>query len=200
VAIRPTDFASILGLAKVDAASGRVATAIAELEQAVAIVPQPESLILLGDLRSLDGDTKGAADAYATVRAIRRLSVLEGSVYDRQLLQFELDHGGASPTILAAAEAGLAIRTDAAGYDLAAWAAYRIGHLALAQRDMDATLATGIRDARILEHAGAIAMARGDRARGGALLEEALALGPALDPFATRDAVAFFARSSTKFR
>jgi len=78
VELRPTDFGSLVGLAKVDAAAGDVATAIAELEQASAIVPQPETLTLLGDLRALGGDAKGAADAYATVRAIRRLSTLQG--------------------------------------------------------------------------------------------------------------------------
>jgi len=195
VELRPTDFGSLVGLAKVDAAAGDVATAIAELEQASAIVPQPETLTLLGDLRALGGDAKGAADAYATVRAIRRLSTLQGTVYDRQLLQFELDHGGATPAILAAADSGLASRTDAAGYDLASWAAYRLGQFDLAERDIDAALGAGIRDARILEHAGAIAIARGDRAHGRELLAEALALGPALDPLATREAASLIAGS-----
>jgi tetratricopeptide (TPR) repeat protein len=188
LAIRPTDFGSLVGLAKVDAATGHVDAAIAGLEHAASIAPQPETLTLLGDLQSLQGQEADALAQYATVRAIRQLSAISGTVFDRQLLLFELDHGGASPAILAAAQAGLSTRTDAGAHDLVAWAAYRLGRLDLAQREMDAALATGIVDARILEHAGAIAIANGDRSHGEELLKQAVALGPALDPLATAEA------------
>jgi hypothetical protein len=188
LAIRATDFGALVGLAKVDAADGHVQAAIAGLTAAAAMVPQPETLTLLGDLESLRGDAAAADAQYATVRAIRRLSQLDGAVYDRQLLLFELDHDGATPEILAAAQAGLADRTDPAGHDLVAWAAYRLGQADLASREMVLTLASGIVDARILEHAGAIAILGGDRARGEALLQRALDLGPALDPLASAEA------------
>lgn len=188
LAIRPGDFASLVGLAKVDAADGHVSAAMAALKQAAAIVPQPETLTLLGDLEALQGDNEAAQTQYATVRTIRRLSEVSGIVYDRQLLLFELDHGGATPAILDSAESALAARTDAAGHDLVAWAAYRLGDYAVAARDIAAAQAGGIHDARILEHAGAIAIARNDRAGGASLLSAALALGPALDPLATAEA------------
>ncbi|MGH2407029.1 MAG: tetratricopeptide repeat protein [Candidatus Limnocylindrales bacterium] len=186
--IRPTDFGALVGLAKVDAAEGPIDAAITGLEAAAAIVPQPETLTLLGDLQALRGDATAAGEQYATVRAIRQLSQLEGTVYDRQLALFELDHGGATDGILAAAQAGLATRTDAAGHDLVAWAAYRLGQLDLAEQQIQLARADGIVDARILEHAGAIAVARGDAATGDTLLRQALALGPALDPLATAEA------------
>ncbi len=188
IALRPADFGSLLGLGKVQASTGDLAGAIATLEQAAAIVPQPETLTLLGDLHALMGDATRAADAYATVGAIRTLSSIEGLVFDRQLLLFDLDHGAATSASLAAAEDGLATRTDAAGYDLAAWAAYRLGRFELATSYITIALATGVQDARILEHAGAIAIAMGDGALGAQRLRAALALGPALDPLASVEA------------
>ncbi|MEO8462523.1 MAG: tetratricopeptide repeat protein, partial [Chloroflexota bacterium] len=100
IALRPADFGSLLGLGKVQASTGDLAGAIATLEQAAAIVPQPETLTLLGDLHALMGDATGAADAYATVGAIRTLSSIEGLVFDRQLLLFDLDHGAATSASL----------------------------------------------------------------------------------------------------
>ncbi|HEY8868884.1 MAG TPA: hypothetical protein VIM30_05795 [Candidatus Limnocylindrales bacterium] len=188
LAIRATDFGSLVALAKVDAATGHVDAAIAGLEHAASIAPQPETLTLLGDLKFLQGHEADALAQYATVRAIRQLSAISGTVFDRQLLLFELDHGGASPAILATAQDGLATRSDSGAQDLVAWAAYRLGRFELARQEMGAALATGIRDARILEHAGAIAIANGDRASGEGLLRQALALGPALDPLATAEA------------
>ena len=55
-------------------------------------------------------------------------------------------------------------------------------------------LATGIVDARIVFHAGAIALGRGDADGGRALLWQALALGPALDPAARAEASSLLAR------
>jgi hypothetical protein len=192
--IRPTDFGALIGLAKVDASDGHVEAAIAGLEKAAASVPQPETLALLGDLASLRGDAAAADAQFATVRAIRRLSQLDATVYDRQLLLFELDHGGATAEVLAATQAGLAARADPGGHDLVAWAAYRLGQGDLARREIALALGSGIVDARILEHAGAIALAGGDRSRGEALLQRALDLGPALDPLATAEARALLGR------
>ena len=115
-------------------------------------------------------------------------------MYDRQLIGFELEHGGATQATLAAARASLAARPDYAGHDLVAWALHRLGRDDAAAADADAARATGIVDARVLFHAGAIALAKGDVAGGRALLRQALALGPALDPAARAEASALLAR------
>ena len=103
-------------------------------------------------------------------------------VIGRQLDLFELDHGGATPAVLADTEAALAVRPDPAGYDIVAWALHRLGRDDEAAVESDLARASGIIDARILYHAGAIAIARGDVAGGRALVQRALDLGPALDP------------------
>ena len=182
LAIRPGDLGALVGLARVDAADGRTADAIAGLRHAAAIAPQPETLALLADLETLNGDAAAAQADEATVRLTRQLSQLAGSVYDRQLDLFELDHGGATPAILADVQAALAVRPDPAGHDIVAWALHRLGRDDEASVESGLARASGIVDARIIYHAGAIAIARGDVAGGRALVQQALALGPALDP------------------
>jgi tetratricopeptide (TPR) repeat protein len=182
LALRPTDLGSLIGLAKVQAFGGRSSAAIATLRQATAIAPQPEAVALLGDLLSSSGDGAGAAREYALVREIRTLSDLAGSVYDRQLLLFELDHGGATVDVLARARSALAARHDAYGHDVVAWTLYRLGRFDEAAAESDAARSSGIVDARLLLHAGAIDIARGDADAGRTLVRKALVLGPALDP------------------
>ena len=192
--VRSTDLASLVGMARIDAFDGRMDAAIAGLERAAAIAPQPETLALLGDLLASRGETAAADDQFATVRLTGQLSALAGTVYDRQLIGFELDHGGATEATLAAARASLAARPDAAGHDLVAWALHRLGRDDAAAAESDAARATGIIDAKVLFHAGAIALGRGEADGGRALLRQALALGPALDPAARVEASSLLAR------
>jgi len=189
LAARPTDLGSLVGLAKVDAAEGHADAAIAGLRRAAAIAPQPETLALLGDLLKLGGDDSGATAQYQTVRAIEALGSTAGTVYDRQLLLFELDHGGATDALLAHAQAALAARPDATGHDVVAWALYRLGRFEAALAESRLALTTGTRDARILAHAGAIELASGHVDGGLRDGRAALALGPALDPL-TRSEIA----------
>ncbi len=189
LAIRPTDIGALVGLARIDAFDGRTAAAIAGLQAAAAIAPQPETLAMLGDLLAPTGDSAGAGASFKTVRFIEQLGSIQGTVYDRQLLRFELDHGGASPAALAAAQASAVARPDTTGYDLAAWALYRLGRFDEAAAGMNATRANGADDARIRFHDGAIELARGDRTTGLALLNSALASGPALDPIERAEAM-----------
>jgi tetratricopeptide (TPR) repeat protein len=182
LAIRPSNQLALLGSARLAAAAGDDATAIATLQKAAAIAPRPETLALLTDLLARDGDAKGAAAQAATVRAIEQLGGTSAKLFDRQLLGFELDHGGASQAVLDKAKAAAMIRPDAAGLDVVAWAAYRVGDQATATTYSDRAIATGTADARILLHAGAIAIARGNAVPGRVLVERALSLGVALDP------------------
>lgn len=189
LAERPTDVAALLGLARVDAFEGRVAEAIAGLRAASDIVPQPETLALLGDLLAATGDAAAADASFETVRLIAELGSIRGAVYDRQLIRFELDQGGVSGEILAAAKASLAARPDASGHDLVAWALYRLGRFEEAAAEILEARALGADDARLRFHDGAIALALGDRSGGIALLETALAGGPALDPIERAEAL-----------
>ena len=182
LAIRPSNQLALVGSARLDALVGDDTGAIATLRRAAAIAPRPETLALLGDLLARDGDVKGAASQAATIRFIEQLGGTSAQLFDRQILGFELDHGGANAAVLAKVQAAAAIRPDAAGLDLVAWAAYRLGDLETASTWSDKAIASGTIDARILAHAGQIAIARGDRSVGLGLVGRAVALGPALDP------------------
>jgi tetratricopeptide (TPR) repeat protein len=182
LAVRPTNQLALLGRARLEAFAGDDAAAIATLQGAAAIAPRPETLALLADLQARTGDARAAVGQAATIRAIEQLGGASATLFDRQILAFELDHGGATPAALVKAHAAAEVRPDAAGLDLVAWAAYRLGDLETASTWSERALASGTVDARILAHAGAIAIARGDGAAGRSLVRRALALGPALDP------------------
>jgi tetratricopeptide (TPR) repeat protein len=186
--VRHTDLGALVGLARIDAFEGHSDQAIAGLEKAAAIAPQPETLALLGDLQAANGDTATASRQFETVRFVERLGEIGSTVYDRALIRFELDHGGASEAVLATARASLAARPNGAGHDTVAWALYRLGRLEGASTEIAAAAADGAADARLNFHAGAIALGRGDTAGGRAALQRALALGPALDPIERAEA------------
>jgi tetratricopeptide (TPR) repeat protein len=188
LAERPTDVAALVGLARVDAFGGDLAAALVGLRTAADIVPQPETLALLGDLQMTMGDTAAAETAFETVRFIRELGSIQGAVYDRQLIRFELDHGGATDATLALARASLAVRPDSGGHDLLAWALYRLERFDDAAAEIAAARETGANDARLRLHDGAIALALGDVAGGRLLIQHALDAGPALDPIERSEA------------
>ena len=188
LAVNPRDVASLVGLARIDAFDGRTDAAIAGLQQATSIAPQPEPMALLGDLLATTGDHTGAMRAFDTVRFVERLGDIQATTFDRQLLRFELDHGGAMEALLARARDSLAARPDWTGHDAVAWALYRLGRPAEAAAEIVAARALGADDARLRYHDGAIRLAGGDTVGGRAMLRSALDLGPALDPIERAEA------------
>ena len=182
LAMAPDDTRLLLSAARLGAATDHIDDAIAALEHATAIVPSPESLTLLGDLKALVGDDAGAQAAFATVDGIGQLAAAGGGVYDRQLALFALDHGRVDAALVARLRDALRDRPDAYGHDLLAWALYRTGQLDAAATEAEAALSTGIHDARILYHAGAIAVAAGETEAGHARLIDAMARSTALAP------------------
>ena len=191
--IRPSNQLALLGKARLDAFAGDDAAAIAELRAAAAIAPRPETLGLLSDLLAATGDATGASNAADTIHVIEQLGGTSAKLFDRQILGFDLDHGGATQAVFDRAVAAAQIRPDAAGLDVVAWAAYRLGDLESARSESARALANGSIDARILYHAGAIRIAGGDVQGGRALVQRALDLGPALDPLDRHDAEALLA-------
>jgi len=181
--IRDRDLGALIGLARIDAFDGRIDDAINGLRRATAIAPQPESLALLGDLITTKSrDDPEAAKAFDTIRFIEGLGDVQAVAFDRQLLRFELDHGGASEEVLRRAKASVAARPDWSGHDTVAWALYRLGRFDEAAASIASARTLGADDARLRFHEGAIRVARGDTGGGVGLLRSALDLGPALDP------------------
>jgi hypothetical protein len=183
----------VAGRARADAALGNIDAAIAGYRAAIAISPQPDTLTLLGDLLAESGDARAAAEQYATVHVIAHLQGSGGLVYNRQLALFEVNHAENVADALALSERELKDRKDVYGYDTYAWALLANGRSADADAAMAKALALGTRDATMLYHAGEIALAVGDGARGRRLLEDALGIRGALDPLAAARAAASLA-------
>jgi Flp pilus assembly protein TadD len=179
--LRDDDLGALIGLARIDAFDGHMDVAIEGLRRATEIAPQPESLALLGDLLEAEDPGAGAV-SFETVRFIEQLGDIQAATFDRQLLRFELDHGGANEALLARARASLTERPDASGHDTVAWALYRLGQFDGAGESIAAARALGADDARLRFHEGAIELVRGDTEAGERLVRSALDLGPALDP------------------
>ncbi len=178
----PGSYTALEGLAKVRAAQGRTGDAISLYRQAIAIVPQPAYLAELGDLYQLSGQSALADQQYQTVRAIAQLQASQPTVYDRQLVLFDVNHGQDVAAAVALAERELAVRKDVYGWDAYAWALLAAGRAGEADAAMTHALSLGTVDALLSYHAGMIAHALGDDGRARTSLETALKLNPGFDP------------------
>ncbi|MEA2545787.1 MAG: hypothetical protein QOI09_1060 [Chloroflexota bacterium] len=192
----PRSFLAHAGLGRALAADGELDEAIKEMSAAIAIVPQPDTLARRADLytlRSSPGDANRAAQDGRTVLAIAQLATAAGNVYDRTLSLYLANHGQETARAVDLAAKELDIRKDVYGYDALAWALLSDGRTADAEASIEKALAVGTKDAKILYHAGMIALAMGDTARAKAQLGAALAVDPSFDALQAkraRDALA----------
>jgi tetratricopeptide (TPR) repeat protein len=173
---------AMVGLARAREAQGRRPEAITLLEAAVARLPQPDTVAMLGDLYALDGDTLRAEREYALVDRIGEVARVTGSVYDRQLTLFAADHDRNLAEAVARARDELKVRPDVYGYDTLAWALFKLGQLDEAAGAARHALSLGTPDPRIAYHAGMIAAAQGRVAEARTLLKEAVAGATMLPP------------------
>jgi tetratricopeptide (TPR) repeat protein len=169
------------GRAKVLAARGRTAEAVAIYRSLVQRLPQPAYLAELGDLLAATGDRAGAEQQYALVRATQQLLRANGVDTDLELAVFDADHGDAAAA-LASARAAYSTRRGAFGEDALAWALHAAGHDAEALPHARAAQRIGLRSAVLRYHLGVIRGALGDRAGARRELTAALATNPHFSP------------------
>lgn len=170
------------GLARALAAQGRYDEAIGLYEEAVATLPEPETVAALGDLYTLTGRQDQARVQYDTVEVIATLSEVNRRVFDRQLAFFYVNHGLHPDRAVTIAEAALRARPDVYGHDVYAWALHAAGRHHDARAASDRALATGAPDAALHYHAGMISAALGQHDRARRELAHALELSPEFDP------------------
>src|SRR4051794_6201198 len=153
------------GLARVDAAQGRLPSAIRRLREVVARLPLPEYVIALGDDELAAGRGAQARRDLALVRVEQRLLASNGVNTDTEIALFEADHGSPGRAVRLARRAWAAapsVRSaDALGWSLTAAGRPRLG-LAWARR----ALRLGSRDPLFLYHEGMAARAAGEAERG----------------------------------
>jgi tetratricopeptide (TPR) repeat protein len=167
----------LVGTARLAAADGRYADAVAAYRDLVNRLPQPAYLIEYADLLAVHGDTAGAAGQYAVVRTEERLFAAQGVNVDLEVALFDADHGSPARA-LAEARAAYRQRRSVAVEDALAWVLYRNGRAAEALPHARAALRLGTRSAPFRYHLGMIELVLGDRAAARAGLSEALRLNP----------------------
>ncbi|MEA2422628.1 MAG: hypothetical protein QOF55_1727 [Thermoleophilaceae bacterium] len=177
----PSYPAALAGLARVDAARGRLGPAIVRLRGVVARLPLPEYVIALGETELAAGRSAQARQDLALVRAEQRLLATNGVNTDTEIAVFEADHGSPARAVSLArrawARAPSVRSADALGWALTASGHPRAG-LAWAHR----ALRLGSRDPLFLYHAGMAARAAGAPAEARTLLARALELNPHFSP------------------
>jgi tetratricopeptide (TPR) repeat protein len=178
----PDYYRALAGLGRARAAQNDLPGAIENYERAVRIIPDPTFVAALGDLYKLTGRDRDAEKQYALVEQIGKLSVANGAVYNRQLALFYADHDLKATDAYGNATREYEVRRDIYGADAVAWTALKAGKLAEAQAASKEALKLGTRDARLVYHAGMIALAAGDKAAARDALTRVLSQSPQFDP------------------
>ncbi len=142
--------------ARVRAAQGRPADAVALLRRHYEVAPHPENLFLLAEALNRAGETDEAARALARFEEEALKEVNRADNANHELVFYYADHAGRPEEALWVAEHELARRRDVYTRDAYAWALAANGRWDNARREIDAALAVGVRDPRILSHAAAI--------------------------------------------
>lgn len=178
----PAYLALVAGRAKVMAAQGDTETAVSQYRSVVERLPQPEFLVALGELLEATGDTAGAQEQYAVVRATQKLYAAAGQDVDTELALFEADHGTPAAAV-ASAEKAYAKRPKAVlTQDAYAWALHAAGRSDEALPIARDAARLGLRSPLLAYHLGAIEAAVGDRAAARRSLQRALNLNPTFNP------------------
>ena len=168
---------AVAGLARVDAARGDLAAALAGYEKLQASAAMPEYAARMAELEQALGRPVDAARHFALAEQGWRNDMPEPTHLARLLAR---DPKRAADALVVAEQAA-ATRQDIFTMDAVAWAAFRAGKLPRAIEASRLALRTGTRDRALLYHAAAIAAASGDRARARTLVGRALDGHPTFD-------------------
>lgn len=188
LALDPAYLPPLAGRARVLAASGDTAGALADYREAVTVQPQPQFLLEYGVLLQADGQEAAAQAQFDVLRATQQLFIAQGADVDIELALFEADFGDADKAVRLAARA-YKTRPDAIlVQDSYAWALHRAGRSAEALPIAKRALRLGTPLPYLRYHLGAIAAASGDTATARTALAGALTLNPNFDPLQAPEA------------
>lgn len=161
-------------LAGVRSAQGRHAEAVTLLRRRYAQAPHPENLYDVGRALARAGRAAEAREAFAEFETKARAEMAGSDNCNRELSAYYVDQAHRPAEGLRVAELELARRRDVFTLGAHAWALHAVGRTAEARRQIEAALAIGIKDARLLYHAGVIAARGGDREAARRYLDESL--------------------------
>ncbi|MGH9336903.1 MAG: tetratricopeptide repeat protein, partial [Vicinamibacteria bacterium] len=165
-------------LGKVRIAQERHAEAAAVLLERYRTAPHPENRYDLAVALSLAGEREEAEAEFAD---FEREALAESDSVDNanlELVFYYADRASKPEAALAIASKEIERRRDVFTREALAWALYRSGRTEAARAEIEAALAVGIRNARMLHHAGAICAAAGDGGSAARYFKESLSANP----------------------
>jgi tetratricopeptide (TPR) repeat protein len=174
----PGDYRALAGLARLRANHGRYDEAITLYRKAIAVVPMPTFVAELGDIYQKAGRLDEAKKEYDLVEYIGRLGKVNQVLHNRDLALFYSDHDIKLGEALELARKEFEVRRDIYTWDALAWALYKNGKFAEAEKASDEALKYGTRDALLLFHAATIAGKLGQQERARIQLKMALSINP----------------------
>jgi predicted Zn-dependent protease len=163
-------------LAKVRITQKRYDDAVVLLQQRYQAAPHAENLYDLAEALQLAGRDAEARKAFAEFETKSLAESVRKDNSSRELVFYYADHAHQPAKALDVARQEFAWRHDVYTLDAYAWALHVNGQDAEARKQMETALAVGIRDSRMLTHAGEISLKLGDRAAAQKYLEEAVSL------------------------
>jgi tetratricopeptide (TPR) repeat protein len=166
------------GLSQAEAALGHLRRARLLEAQAVARVPLPQYVALLGDLEAAIGHHSAAARQYALIGVIERLLAANGVRNDLDIALYDADHGRDPARTVTLARKGYAERPSIVGDDVLGWALARAGRCGEALPYSTRALRLGTKDALKIFHRGYVAACLGRRAEARAYYRRALVINP----------------------
>lgn len=178
LATKPDYVYALAGMARLRAEQGRTAEAIAAYKIVVERLPLPQFVIELGELYESLGQMSDAQAQYDLVHVMERLNESAGMNVDMEMALFDADHGADPTQTLQRARTAYAQRPSIYGANALAWALYKHGDYAEAQRYSQEALRLGTRDASLYFRAGMISNALGDHATAKQYLQQALTINP----------------------
>ncbi|HKD14902.1 MAG TPA: tetratricopeptide repeat protein [Candidatus Angelobacter sp.] len=164
LAIFPDYHYAMGNLAKVRIEQRRYDDAVELLKKRYLTAPHAENLFDLAEALKLSGREQEASRAFSE---FEKKSLLESDRADNsnhELIFYYADYARQPGKALEVATSEFARRHDVFTLDSYAWALYVNGQYAAARKQIEAALEAGIRDAKLLRHAGEIALKNGDRA------------------------------------
>ncbi len=172
----------LAAMGKIKAAQKQFPAAISFYKKAIAIAPEHDTLIALGDLYALTGHKAEAEKQYAEVEALHRRShAASDTTHNFPMAQFYADHDRNLVEALRLAEARK-LTKNPFEQDTLAWCYFKNNQLQQAKEVIRRALRQKTSDARILFHAGMIYEALGEPTDAQKYLYRAISLNPNFSP------------------
>ena len=163
-------------LAKVRITQKRYDDAVVLLQQRYQAAAHAENLYDLAEALKLAGREDEAKKAFAEFETKSLAESIRKDNSSRELVFYYADYANQPTRALDVAKQEFGWRHDVYTLDAYAWALHVNGQDAEARKQIETALAVGIRDAKMLDHAGEIALSLGDKVAAEHYLEDSAAL------------------------